>query len=104
LCPSCRRKGKIAKFEFSGQGTVFSYSYITSPPSGYESQAPYMLALVELAEGPKVLAQIADSKPGEIKIGTPVRMCFRKIREDGEEGIIHYGYKFVVASNKHAGK
>lgn len=29
-----------------------------------------------------------------IEIGDPVEMVFRKIREDGENGVISYGFKF----------
>ena len=30
-------------------------------------------------------------------VGDPVRMEFRKVQEDGESGVICYGYKFVGA-------
>ena len=30
----------------------------------------------------------------DVKIGDPVEVVFRKIQEDGEEGLIHYGFKF----------
>ncbi len=96
ICPTCRRKGKISEFGFSGNGKVYSYTFITSAPTGYEKQAPYIFAIIELKEGPKVSAQITDAKLEEIKIGTPVKMSLRKIKEDGTEGIIYYGYKFVV--------
>ncbi|HII53742.1 transcriptional regulator [Candidatus Micrarchaeota archaeon CG08_land_8_20_14_0_20_49_17] len=96
ICPICRRKGKISEFSFSGNGKVYSYTFITSASTGYEKQAPYIFAIIELKEGPKISAQITDAKPEEITIGTPVKMSLRKIKEDGAGGIIYYGYKFVV--------
>jgi len=33
--------------------------------------------------------------PNEVYIGMPVRMVFRRIRQEGASGIIHYGYKFA---------
>ena len=34
-------------------------------------------------------------EPSEVKIGMRVRKVFRKIGEDGDKGMIHYGTKFV---------
>ena len=56
--------------------------------------APYAVALVKLAEGPLVTAQLTDISPDEVEIGMPVEMVTRKIREFGEDGVIVYGYKF----------
>ena len=94
VCSKCRRKGEIVEKKFSGKGKVFSFSWITVPPSGFELYAPYMIAVIELEEGPRLTSQIVDCTEEDVKIGTPVRMVFRKIQEDGKEGLIHYGFKF----------
>jgi hypothetical protein len=65
-----------------------------TPPRGYEFQVPYIIGLVELEDGVKILTQIVDVFPEEIQVGMPVEMVFRKVREAGVEGIIEYGYKF----------
>lgn len=52
----------------------------------------YYVAVVELEEGPKIVAQIVDCKPEELKIGQSVEATFRRIYED--EGVIRYGTKF----------
>jgi hypothetical protein len=96
MCPKCRRKGRVKEVKFSGKGKVYSYAVIYSPPTGFELDAPYIMAIVELVEGPRVTAQIVDSDAKDVKIGTPVEMIFRKIQEDGKEGLIHYGFKFKV--------
>lgn len=79
---------------FSGRGEVYSYTTVYDPPAGFERYAPYVLALVKLAEGPLVTAQLTDVMPDEVEIGMPVEMVTRKLRTEGEEGIIVYGYKF----------
>ncbi|MEM3030329.1 MAG: Zn-ribbon domain-containing OB-fold protein [Candidatus Micrarchaeia archaeon] len=99
VCPKCRRKGKIVDAFFSGEGRIYSYTTVYSPPAGFELAAPYVLAIVELAEGPRLTSQIV-AKHGEIDIGTPVRVVFRKIQEDGAEGLIHYGFKFKPVQAK----
>ena len=44
---------------------------------------------------------MVDAKPEEIHIGMPVEMVTRKLRSDGEEGMIVYGYKFRPAVPVH---
>jgi uncharacterized OB-fold protein len=64
-------------------------------------QAPYIVAIVELPaeDGPPVrmTAQIVDARADEIDFGIPVRHVMRRVSTDGADGIIHYGYKFVLA-------
>ena len=61
---------------------------------GYEKYTPYVVALVELEDGLKILTQIVDIQQDEISKGTKVEAVFRKVKEDGIDGIIQYGYKF----------
>lgn len=76
-----------------GKGTVLSYTVVTDAPEGFEEQAPYTLGLVKLDEGPTVLAQLTDLDAPAV-IGLRVEMVTRKLRTDGQRGIIVYGYKF----------
>ena len=78
----------------SGSGEVYSYSTMYSVPKNYEDQKPYTIALVRLKEGPIVTAQLTDVDHGDVYIGMQVEMVTRKLREEGEEGQIIYGYKF----------
>jgi uncharacterized OB-fold protein len=60
----------------------------------FEAFTPYVLAIVQLDEGPRMTTQIVCS-PDQAKIGMRVKSVFRRIAADGESGIIHYGTKFV---------
>lgn len=100
LCPTCRRKGKIAPKQFSGKGKVYSFTEMSSGPVGFELETPYVLAIIELEEGPKLTAQVVGISEKDIKIGDGVEMVFRKIMEDSAEGLIHYGYKFRLLRRK----
>lgn len=99
LCPTCRHEsvGKLTPHKLSGKGTVQAVTTVHAPPAGFELQAPYLLALVRLDEGPTVTAQVVDAKPDQVTLGTRVHAVFRRINEEGESGVIQYGYKFVVA-------
>ncbi|PJF48608.1 MAG: Zn-ribbon domain-containing OB-fold protein [Chloroflexi bacterium] len=96
VCPVCAKEAR-APFTFSGRGEVYSYSTVHVPPQGFEKFAPYTVALVRLAEGPLVTAQLTDVDEAEIYIGMPVEMVTRVLREDGERGMLVYGYKFRPA-------
>ena len=93
VCPHCAQPAQTP-FKFSGRGEVFSHTTVYNPPVGYEEFAPYTVALVKLEEGPLITAQLTDTQPEEVSIGQSVEMVTRKIREDGPEGLIVYGYKF----------
>ena len=95
ICPKCRRKSRLVPYNFSGKGNVYTYTKITAAPAGLELEAPYVVGIIELEEGPKVTAQIVDVNDDELKIGMPVKVMFRRLRVDGNEGLIHYGYKFT---------
>lgn len=76
-------------------GKVISYTIIRVPPHQFSDQAPYAVGIVELDDGVKLTAQIVDCDFEEIKIGQRVKIEFRKIFQEGESGILCYGYKFV---------
>ncbi|RLG18883.1 transcriptional regulator [Candidatus Micrarchaeota archaeon] len=97
ICPVCRRRGKIVEKAYTGKGKIYSFTKVNVPPAGFEIEAPYMLAIIELDEGPKLTAQVVDCEERDVKIGLPVRMVFRKIQESGREGLIHYGFKFALS-------
>ncbi len=92
-CPHCAEPAQTP-YPLSGRGEVYSYTVMYDAPQGYEAYAPYPVALVKLAEGPMVTAQLTDVRPEEVEIGMPVEMVTRKLTEEGPEGQILYGYKF----------
>ncbi|MBD3387490.1 MAG: transcriptional regulator [Candidatus Altiarchaeales archaeon] len=96
ICPECRRKSKIERLAFTGRGEVYSYSVVRAAPVGFEYQVPYVVAIVNLEEGAMCTSQIVDCSPEDVKVGSKVKMVFRKIIADNDSGIIKYGYKFKL--------
>ena len=82
------------KRNLAGFGEVYSFSIMYNAPKGFEDQKPYVVALIRMDEGPLVTAQMTDVDSDQVSIGMRVEMVTRKIREDGSEGQIIYGYKF----------
>ncbi|KAA3665435.1 MAG: Zn-ribbon domain-containing OB-fold protein [Chloroflexi bacterium] len=93
VCLECE-KPAYELYTFEGVGEVYSYTTIYDAPAGFEHNAPYMVALIKLEEGPIITAQLTDLDESEVEIGMPVEMVTRKLRTEGEEGMIVYGYKF----------
>lgn len=98
-------------YQFSGRGEVYSYTIVgrNNAPEGYKYFAPYVVALIKLEEGPMMTAQLTDVEEWvekeidgrtrrfrefDVEIGMPVEMVTRRLKTEGERGIIVYGYKF----------
>jgi len=99
VCPSCGRRsiGKMQKLRLSGKGAVVTYTVIHDAPAQFEMQKPYVMAMVAMDEGVRLTSQIIDVNPGDVTIGMRVQATFRKLGQEGEAGVIHYGYKFRPA-------
>lgn len=93
VCPRCQNR-QLSPFAFSGRGRLYSYTVVYQAPGQFTPFVPYIVGLVDLEEGPRVTAQLTDVRPQEAQIGMPLEMVVRKIREEGERGLIVYGYKF----------
>ena len=91
--PLAADDGDVEVFPLSGRGTVYSFTTVTAPPEPFEAFAPYTLALIKLDEGPVVTMQLTDLDAPP-QIGMRVEMVVRKLRTDGDKGIIIYGPKF----------
>ena len=91
FCLNCGKDEGMGEHMLAGSGTIESFTKIRVAPDGFES--PYNIALIRLDEGPLITAQVVDE---EIGIGGCVKVVFRKIFEDGRDGIIHYGFKFEL--------
>lgn len=78
-----------------------TFSIVHDPAEGFEMQAPYVLAIVKSTEGPQLTGQVVDVLPRDVTIGLRVRATFRKLREEGKSGVIHYGYKFAPLDEQH---
>ncbi len=90
FCPVCRRRGRVKEVELPDEGRVLSYTII-------REGEPCIVALIELDNGIRIISQLSCD-PSEVEIGIRVRKAFRRYGEDGEEGIINYGTKFVPAN------
>jgi uncharacterized OB-fold protein len=67
----------------SGRGTLHSFSIVHRAPSeAFRARVPYVVALIDLDEGPRMMANIVGDDALEAAIGDPVEVLF----EDRGEG------------------
>jgi len=93
VCLECGSR-ELLEVKLPERGKVVSFTVIRTPPRDFLGQEPYVVALVELENGARLLGQVVDVEPEEVHIGMEVEAVFRKYREQGEEGIIEYGIKW----------
>jgi uncharacterized OB-fold protein len=75
VCPRCHAH-ELEWVEASGKGTVYSATLTTRGILDYKDCGPYVLALVELEEGPKMMTIIVDTDGTEVAIGQSVEVVF----------------------------
>jgi uncharacterized OB-fold protein len=97
VCPQCRgTEGETLRL--SRRGEIVTSTVVRVPPADLTMEAPYAVAIVETPEGARLMAQVADCEPEEVRPGMQVELVFRRIRREGHEGILCYGHKAVPAA------
>jgi len=67
----------------SGRGTVFSSTIVRQAiHPNFSAQVPYVVADVQLEEGPVMTTNVTDCAPESVSIGMPVRVWFDQELED----------------------
>ena len=94
LCLKCKCEDDHVEYKFSGKGTLVEWTQIHEPARGFELMSPYFYAIIELEEGIRITAQVTSVPEGrELVHGIKVEMVFRKLFQDGDEGLVTYGFK-----------
>lgn len=79
LCPSCLSE-RTEWLRASGKGTVYTFTVTHQNQSaGFRDALPYVMAYVELAEGPRMLSNIVGCAPDDVRIGMPVEVVFEDV-------------------------
>lgn len=94
-CPHCSSEN-ISELKLAQTGKILHFTRVTQTAEELMLYAPYIIGLVELDDGIEVTGQITDTKLEDLTEGMEVRMVFRILSKNGEEGLIGYGFKFVL--------
>ncbi|GAA1942229.1 Zn-ribbon domain-containing OB-fold protein [Nocardioides hwasunensis] len=83
-CPACASR-EVELVPAAGTGTVASFVVNHRAPAGFT--APYVLALVQLAEGPLLMGNVATDAPDDLVLDAPVRVGFEA---RGEHRVVRF--------------
>ena len=75
FCPACSSTD-VSWFDAAGTGTIYSRSIVRKGQGPFREAAPYVLAYVELDEGPRVMTNIVGCDPDDVAIGQRVTVVF----------------------------
>ena len=68
-CPLCLTA--VTSTSFPGRGRIVTYTVIRYPPSGFEREAPYVVGIIDLDDGPTVIGRVR-AEPEKVDIGLTV--------------------------------
>ena len=83
FCPHCF-SWDLEWVRCSGKGKLYSYVINHCPAPGFEEEAPYVIAVVELDEGPRMLSNLIDIEPTPeaVQVDMPVEILFQDVNEE----------------------
>lgn len=82
LCPHCHSE-RLEWTAVSGRGAIYSYTVARKPAGpAFSADLPYVIAIVELAEGPRMMTTMVTDDVGKVRIGAVVEVAFDDVTEE----------------------
>ncbi|MEY9847466.1 putative OB-fold protein [Streptacidiphilus sp. BW17] len=86
FCPHCWSED-VRWEPATGRATLYTWSVVHAndlPP--FRERVPYVAAVVELAEGPRMMTTLVDCEPKRLQVGMPLLVAFAAFAADGQPG------------------
>ena len=81
LCTNCHSSA-LSWIESSGRGTIYSRTIIHQNPNrSFKHMIPFVVALVDLDDGPRLMTNIVGVPPEAVEIGARVRVKFEPVSD-----------------------
>ncbi|HAL49090.1 MAG: Zn-ribbon domain-containing OB-fold protein [SAR202 cluster bacterium] len=82
-CPECT-SDSVEPMQASGKGILHTYMINQRPPPGWEAEAPYAIAIVQLEEGPRMMSNIVgiENTPENLVLDMPLEVVFDDVLPD----------------------
>jgi uncharacterized OB-fold protein len=94
VCPTCT-SDELDWVQARGTGTVHTFTVQHRDLPGFEGQAPFVVAIIELEEGVRLMSQVMG-EPDDVSVGMAVRVEFASIGDSFQVPV------FVPADAAHA--
>ena len=76
VCPHCA-SSELDWVDASGRGRIHSYTVVHRAPPEYRDEVPYVVALVELDEGVRMMTRLMDVEPAGVCVDLPVEVAIQ---------------------------
>jgi hypothetical protein len=81
MCPHCGGT-ELSWKEASGRGTVYAASVMHKPASPmFARKVPYVVAIIELEEGGRMMSNVVGCEPSEVRVGMPVQVTWEEMSD-----------------------
>lgn len=81
LCTNCH-SAALSWIESSGRGTIYSRTIIRQNPNrSFKHLIPFVVALVDLDDGPRMMTNIVGTPPEAVAIGDRVKVTFEPVSD-----------------------
>jgi uncharacterized OB-fold protein len=81
-CPFCAAD-EPRWVEAGGRGRIYSYTVVeNNAPSAFIADMPYVIAVIELDEGVRMLSNVIGCEASELDCELPVEVVFEKLNEE----------------------
>jgi uncharacterized OB-fold protein len=78
ICPHCSSE-QLSWVTTTGKGTIYSYTVAHQAFGPFADEVPFVVAIVELAEGVRMMTRIVGTPPEQVRIGATVYVTFATI-------------------------
>ncbi len=81
ICPHCHAD-QLSWIVASGRGTIYSYTVAHQAFGMFADETPFIVAIIELEEGARMMSRIIDAPRERVAIGLPVQVTFETVGEN----------------------
>ena len=86
-CPRCAGTD-VEYVEAAGTGTIHARTVVRQADGQYANAVPYVLAYVELDEGPRMLTNVVEADPEDVEVGHRVEVTYDEV--PGEVALVRF--------------
>ena len=82
VCPQCLSSDSLSWRESSGRGTIYAASVQEKPANPLMAdRVPYVVALVELEDGIRLMSNVINCEPYDATVGKPVQLAWEPLSD-----------------------
>ncbi|MFN8558373.1 MAG: Zn-ribbon domain-containing OB-fold protein [Dehalococcoidia bacterium] len=80
-CPECLTAA-CTWTSLSGEGRIYTYTVMhRAPDRAFTDDLPYVVALVEMTEGVRLISNVVGCPPEQVRVGMPVKVVYEDIND-----------------------